>query len=94
MQAETMGTILTVCLCGSLGWFLGRTFSVPVRLHTWVLLAIAVVGGAFIGVDTWLLSISGVGIRLNVAISSCAAGIVFALLIRTAKQRRLSAGGA
>jgi hypothetical protein len=94
MQPETIGTILTLCVCGSLGWFLARTFSMPVRAYVWILLVIALVGGGFVGVDTWLLSVFGVGIRLNVAIVSCAAGLLIALVVRTRTQRRLSAGGA
>jgi hypothetical protein len=94
MQPETIGTILTLCVCGGLGWFLARAFSMPVRAYVWILLIIAIVGGAFVGVDTWLLSVFGVGIRLNVAIVSCAAGIVIALVVRTGRQRRLPAGAA
>jgi hypothetical protein len=94
MQAAMAGTILTLCVCGGLGWFLARAFSMPVRVHIWVLLVLVVVGGAFVGVDTSLLSVLGVGIRLNVAIVSCAAGMLIALMVRTARQRRFSAGAA
>lgn len=34
-QAETIGTILTLRLCGGLGWFLGRTFSMPGSLRAY-----------------------------------------------------------
>jgi hypothetical protein len=94
MQAETAGTILTLCVFGGLGWFLARAFSMPVRVHIWVLLVLAAVGGAFVGVHTSLLSVFGVGIRLNVAIVSCVAGMLIALMVRTARQRRFSAGAA
>lgn len=94
MQAETAGTILTLCLCGGLGWSFARALSVPVRVHIWVLLVLAVVRGAFVGVDTLLLSVYGVGIRLNVAIVSCAAGMLITLMVRTGRQRRFSSGAA
>ena len=94
MQAETAGTILTLCVCGGLGWVLARAFSMPVRVHVWILLVLAVVGGGFIGVDTSLLSVFGVGIRLNVAIVSCVAGMLIALMVRTGRQRRFSTGPA
>lgn len=94
MQAETAGTILTLCLFGGLGWFLARAFSMPVRIYVWLLLVLAVVGGAFIGVHTSLLSVFGVGIRLNVAIVSCAAAMLIALMVRTGRQRRFSARAA
>ena len=94
MQAEMAGRILNLCVCGGLGWFLARVFSIPVRVHIWVLLVLAVVGGGFVGVDTSLLSVFGIGIRLNVAIVSCAAGMLIALMVRTGRQRRFSAGAA
>lgn len=55
---------------------------------------LAVVAGAFVGVDTSLLSVFGVAIRLNVAIVSCAVGMLMALMVRTGRQRRFSAGAA
>ena len=94
MQAETAGTILNLCVFGGLGWFLARLFSIPVRVYIWVLLVLAIVGGAFAGVDTSLLSVFGVEIRLNVAIVSCAAGMLIALIARTRKLRRFSSGAA
>lgn len=94
MQAETAGTILTLCLFGGLGWFLARAFSMPVRGHIWVLLVLAIAGGAFVGVDTSLLSVFGVDIRLNMAILSCAAGMLITLMVRTGRQRRFSSGAA
>lgn len=94
MQPETVGTILALCVFGGLGWCLARALTIPVRVHTWVLLALAIVGGGFVGVQTWLLSVFGVGIRLNQAIVSCAAGMLIALMVRTGTQRRLSGGAA
>lgn len=94
MQAETAGTILTLCVFGGVGALLARAFPMPVRVHIWVLLVLAVVGGALVGVGTSLLSVFGVGIRLNVAIVSCVAGMLIALMVRTGRRRRFSARAA
>jgi hypothetical protein len=94
MQPETIGTIFTLCVCGGLGSFLARAVSMPVRLYVWSFLVLAIVGGAFVGVHTWLPSVLGVGIRLNVAIVSCAVGMSIALMVRTGRRRRLSGAAA
>ena len=90
MQPETIGTIITVCIFGGLGWFLAQGFSMPVRGYTWVLLVLALIAGAFVGINTRVLSVLGVAIRLNVALASCAAGLLIALVVRTTRRRRLS----
>jgi hypothetical protein len=92
MQIETIGLIFTLCVFAGLGWFLARAFSMPVRIHTWVLLVVTAVGGAFVGVNTSLLSVFGLGIRLNVAIVSCAIGVLIALMVRTGRQQRTFCG--
>lgn len=92
MAAEAIGTVLTLSVFGSLGWFLARWFSLPVRFPIWALLVVAVIGGGYVGVHTWLVSVDGVGIRLNVVIASTAAGTLIALLVRTGQHRRRSAG--
>ena len=91
MQVETIGIILTLCVFGGFGWFLARAVPLPVRAHIWVLLVLAILGGAFVGVHTWLLWVFGVGIRLNVAIMSSAAGMLIALIVRTGRAHPLSA---
>ena len=94
MQPETIGTILTLCVCGGLGSFLARGFSMPVSVYVWPFLVLAVVAGAFVGVHTWLLSVFGVGIRLNVALASSVAGMLIALIVRTVRRRGLSGAAA
>ena len=92
MEPEMAGTVLTLCVFGGLGWFLAWALSMPVRVHIWILLILAVVGGAFVGINTSLFSVFGVAIRLNAAVVSCAAGMLIGRLVRTRRQHRLHAG--
>jgi fucose 4-O-acetylase-like acetyltransferase len=82
MLGETVNQLVTLCIFGSIGLVIARWLRVPVPARTWVLLVIAVVVGSFIGINTVLLSVFGVGLLLNWAIASCCLGVLVGLLLR------------
>lgn len=83
MNAETFSQLVTLCVFGSIGLFVAWRLKVPVPVWTWILLVIAVVVGCFVGVNTALLSVFGVGLLLNWAIASCCLGVLVGLLVRS-----------
>jgi fucose 4-O-acetylase-like acetyltransferase len=94
MHGETLSQLVTLCVFGSIGLFVARWLTVPVPVRTWVLLAIAVVVGSFVGVNTVLLSVFGVGLPLNWAIASCCLAVLVGLLVRCRALRSSPKGAA
>jgi hypothetical protein len=82
MDLRTVSQILTLCLFGALGLRLAGRFKRPVRLRTYVLLAVAAVVGSFVGIQARIVSVFGVQLLLNWAIASCCLGMLVGLLAR------------
>ncbi len=84
-----LGTVITFMIFAGLGALIATRLSLPVRLMTWILLAVGIVVGAYVGVHASLVSVFGVGIYVNWAIQSWCIGTLFVLIVRTVARRRL-----
>jgi|WetSurSiteA1Bulk_404760.scaffolds.fasta_scaffold302189_1 hypothetical protein len=82
MSGETLSRLLSIGVFGLGGLFLARLFKVPASFRTRLLLGLAAIVGSYVGVKTFIVSIFGVGIVLNWALSSCCLGLLVGLLIR------------
>ncbi len=87
MHGDMLSQLLTLVVFGSIGSLIAPRLKMPVPIRTWVLLVIAVIVGSFVGVDTWMVSVYGVGLLLNWAIVSFCLGVLLRLMVRTFAQR-------
>jgi hypothetical protein len=92
MSGDVLGNLMTLCVFAGLGAIISRWFTVPVRSLTWVLLALGVVLGSFVGTRTSILSLFGVEVLLNWAIASCCVGTLIGLYARTTHTNKLAPG--
>ncbi len=92
MGADAVGTLITVCAFGGLGALVARSFTVPVRTGTWLLLAAGAVLGRFIGTSTSLVSLFGFRVVLSWAVVSGSLGALIGLGLRTFRLNRLASG--
>ncbi len=86
MNGDAIGALITIGIFGAVGLMLARRLPSRVPLHTTVLLAIVVIVGAFVGVNTRLVSVFGVAIRANWAIASCCLAILVSALLRSRRS--------
>jgi len=89
MDSGTISWVLTIVVCGALGWLLASRRPRPAGPLTYVALLVVTVGGYFIGVDTRLVDVGGFTVFLNWAIVSCSVGGCLGFLLRSRKLRRL-----
>ncbi len=82
MDAAVLGKVLTLGLFGGLGVFLAGRVKLPVTVGTWALIVAAALAAPFVGPSTALVSIFGVSLLLNWAITSCCLGVLAGLLAR------------
>ncbi len=90
MNTEVASRLVTLGVFGMIGWLLAQSWRVPVSPVTWLLLLVSVVVGPFVGRNTNLICLNGIGIclSLNWAITSCCVGILAGLLVRAGVYRR------
>jgi hypothetical protein len=82
MSIDPVGALITFMVFGPAGWMFSRGLALPVAAQTWLLLIAAAVCSSFIGTNTALLSVHGVGIVLKVVLVSFLLGTFAGLWFR------------
>ena len=75
-----IGNLVTFVMFGSVGYLLSRCL--PSSLTTVLLLLVGAVVGSWIGVNTLLVSLFGLAVHLNWAISACCLGLLAGVLMQ------------
>jgi hypothetical protein len=94
MSHAMLGSFITFFIFAGVGSLLAARLKVPVRLMTWILMVVGILVGAYIGPQSSLVLVFGVGIYVNWAIQSCCLGMLAVLTARTFARNRASSRAA
>jgi hypothetical protein len=82
MSTGPVGALITFVVFGTAGLMFSRNVTLPVAARTWLLLITVAVCCSFIGKNTALVSVHGVGIVLMVVLVSFLLGTLAGLWFR------------
>lgn len=82
MSIDPVGALITFVVFGTAGWMFSRKLALPVAARTWLLLIVAAVVSSFVGKNTAVVSVFGVGVFLKVVLVSFLLGTLAGLWFR------------
>jgi hypothetical protein len=87
MTKVQIANLVTFLVFLYIGWWLATRVKLPVRVHTWLLIVVALFLGSFVGIGTYAVNVFGVGIRVSWVVPSFCLGLLVRLLVRTRLER-------